>query len=109
MKYRNKSLNDIRPILEIDRLIHEPARFSIMAHLYVVESADFLFLERQTGLTKGNLSSHLSKLEIAGYVTINKEFVEKIPRTLISLSRKGSEAFKKYLSEMKWMLKNFES
>jgi DNA-binding transcriptional ArsR family regulator len=80
-----------------------------MAHLYVVESADFLFLERQTGLTKGNLSSHLSKLEIAGYVTINKEFVEKIPRTLISLSRKGSEAFKKYLSEMKWMLKNFES
>lgn len=55
-------------ISQIDRLIHEPSRFIIMAHLYVVESADFLFLMRPTGLTWGNLSSHLSKLEAAGYL-----------------------------------------
>ena len=59
----------------IDKLIHEPARYLIMSHLYVLESADFLFLLTQTGLTKGNLSSHMGKLEKAGYVTMVKEFV----------------------------------
>jgi len=78
------STEDLQPITEIDRLVHEPARFMIMACLYVVESADFLFLMRQTGLTRGNLSSHLSKLEAAAYVAVKKEFVDKIPRTLLS-------------------------
>jgi DNA-binding transcriptional ArsR family regulator len=88
----------------IDRIIHEPARLAIMSLLYVVESADFLFIERQTGLTKGNLSSHLMKLEEAGYVVIKKEFVEKIPRTLVSLSHSGREAFKRYVENMKGIL-----
>ena len=61
---------DRQPLADIDRVIHEPARLMILAYLYVVESADFLFLMRQTGLTGGNLSSHLSKLEAAGYVDI---------------------------------------
>ena len=65
------------PIMEIDKLIHEPARLLIMSHLYVVESADFLFLMRQTDLTFGNLSSHLAKLEKAKYVSIKKEFLGK--------------------------------
>jgi len=93
----------------IDRLIHEPARLSIMAVLYVVEGADFLFLEGQTGLTKGNLSSHLSKLESAGYIEITKEFVERIPHTLIGLTPSGREAFAGYLREMKSALGRFES
>lgn len=85
---------------DIDRIIHEPARLMILAYLYVVESADFLFLERQTGLTRGNLSSHLNKLEKSGYVRIEKEFVEKKPHTLIRLSPEGRLAFKVYKKNM---------
>jgi len=93
-----KNLNDkdFQPITEIDRIIHEPSRFLIMAYLSVVEGADFLFLLNQTGLTKGNLSSHLSKLEDAGYIEINKKFVGKIPRTLLRLTKKGRMAFQTY-------------
>jgi len=91
---------------EINRVVHEPARFLIMTYLYVVENADFLFLERQTKLTRGNLSSHLSKLESAGYVEINKEFVEKIPRTLLSLTKSGRKAFDEYRQNMKQVLDN---
>jgi DNA-binding transcriptional ArsR family regulator len=77
---------DVQPIAEIDRLIHEPARLMIMAVLYAVESADFVFLLRQTGLTRGNLSSHMSRPEAAGYVDIEREFVDKMPRTLLRLT-----------------------
>ena len=90
----------IQPIADIDRLIHEPARLMILAVLYVVESADFLFLMRQTGLTRGNLSSHIAKLETAGYIDIKKEFVDKIPRTLLRLTDKGREAFQTYRQDM---------
>jgi DNA-binding transcriptional ArsR family regulator len=89
---------------KIDRLIHEPARLSIVAHLSVVECADFLFLLRQTGLTKGNLSSHLSRLEEAGYVAVEKQFVEKVPRTLLRLTGRGREAFRSYRRQMKRVL-----
>jgi len=91
---------DLQPIADIDRLVHEPARLMILAILYVVESADFLFLMRQTGLTKGNLSSHMGKLETAGYIGIKKEFVDKIPRTLLRLTDKGREAFQTYRQGM---------
>ena len=91
-------------LAEINRVVHEPARFLIMTYLYVVECADFLFLERQTKLTRGNLSSHLSKLETAGYVEIKKEFVEKIPRTLLSLTKSGREAFDRYRQNMRRVL-----
>ena len=87
---------DIQPLAGLDRVIHEPARLMILAVLFVVESADFLFLLRQTGLTKGNLSAHMSRLEAAGYVQITKEFVDKIPRTLLRLTPKGREAFEEY-------------
>ncbi len=93
-----------QPLADIDRVIHEPARLIILAYLYVIESADFLFLMRQTGLTGGNLSSHLSKLEAAGYVDIKKEFVAKIPRTLLRLTDKGREAFRVYRQSMKQVL-----
>ena len=95
---------DQLPIASIDRLIHEPARFMIMAYLYVVESADFLFLMRQTGLTWGNLSSHLSKLEAAGYIAIEKEFLGKKPHTMLYLTNEGRVAFQEYRQSMKQVL-----
>lgn len=91
---------DLQPIADIDRTIHEPARLMILAYLYVVESADFLFLMRQTGLTGGNLSSHLSKLEAARYIDIEKEFVDKKPHTMLRLTDEGRAAFKKYRQSM---------
>ena len=63
-------------IQDVNRIIHEPNRLMIMAQLYIVESADFLFLQTQTGMTSGNLSTHLSKLESAGYVEVTKEFID---------------------------------
>jgi DNA-binding MarR family transcriptional regulator len=85
----------------IDRLIHEPARYQVMALLYVVESADFLFLRNQTGMTDGNLSSHLSKLEKAGYVQVKKEFVGKKPHTMLELTPEGRRAFDTYRAAMR--------
>ena len=98
------SNDDLQPLADIDRVIHEPARFMIMAHLYVVESADFLFLMHQTGLTFGNLSSHMSKLEAAGYIEIIKEFVGKKPHTMLSLTEAGRTAFQAYRQNMKQVL-----
>lgn len=90
----------------VDRLIHEPARFSIMANLYVVQSADCLFLQRQTGLTWGNLSSHLARLEEAGYIEVEKEFVGKKPHTMLHLTGAGRTAFDDYRESMKRILGN---
>jgi len=95
---------DLQPLAEIDRIIHEPARLLILAYLSVVESADFLFLMNQTNLTRGNLSAHLSKLEATGYVEIKKEFVEKIPRTLLCLTEEAKKAFQEYRRSMKQVL-----
>ena len=85
----------------IDPLIHEPSRLLIMAQLYVVQSADFLFLQRQTQMTPGNLSAHLRKLEDAGYVEITKEFIERKPHTALALTKKGRNAFKQYRRDIK--------
>jgi DNA-binding MarR family transcriptional regulator len=88
-------------IQNIDRLIHEPSRLTIMMHLYVVESADFQFLQHQTDMTPGNLSSHLRKLEDAGYVEVTKEFMDRTPHTALKLTKKGREAFKQYRKSVK--------
>ena len=93
----------------IDKLIHEPSRYMIMAYLYVVESADFLFLIRQTGLTWGNLSVHLSKLEATGYVAMGKEFLGKKPHTTVRLTSGGRAAFDEYRKNMKQALDNLPS
>ncbi len=85
---------------ELDRLIHEPARLSIMTVLGSVKSADFTFLGRVTGLTKGNLSSHMSKLEEAGLITIDKKFVGKKPNTSASLTRAGRTALDKHWKKL---------
>ncbi len=92
--------NQLQPIADIDRTVHAPARLMILAFLSVVESADFTFLMNQTGLTRGNLSSHMQKLEGAGYISIEKEFVDRIPRTLIRLTPEGREAIDVYRENM---------
>jgi DNA-binding MarR family transcriptional regulator len=89
------------PRLEIDRVIHEPARLVIVAHLYVVESADVVFLMRSTGFTWGNLSSHLAKLEEEGYIDIKKDFVDRKPHTMVELTKVGRVAFDAYRRQMK--------
>jgi DNA-binding MarR family transcriptional regulator len=73
----------------------------IMTQLYVVENADFLFLQHQLQMTPGNLSSHLSKLEEAGYVEIVKEFIERKPHTVLELTKKGRKAFMEYQQNLK--------
>ena len=98
-------MKDNQPILEVDRIIHEPARLLIVTILYMAEKADFLFLLNETGLTRGNLSTHLTKLETAGYVNIEKSFRGKIPQTLCSLTPSGQEAFEKYRKQINQFLK----
>jgi DNA-binding transcriptional ArsR family regulator len=92
--------DDLRSLTELDRLIHEPARLLIVTILSTVESADFLFLQRETDLTKGNLSAHLSKLENAGYVNIEKTFKGKLPLTVCKLTEAGQKAFDGYRQQM---------
>jgi DNA-binding MarR family transcriptional regulator len=99
---KNDGIDSTLPSMPmVDKLIHEPARLTIMTYLYIVETADFLFIMRQTQLTYGNLSAHMSKLEDAGYIEIIKEFVGKKPHTLLKLTKKGRTAFEDYRKQMK--------
>lgn len=95
--------NSIKELSSLDRVIHEPARLMIMTILFAVEEADFVYLQRECGLTQGNLSSHLSKLEEAGYLTITKTFKGKYPLTICKLTRKGREAFEGYSVKMRFV------
>lgn len=94
----------LHPLAGIDQVIHAPARLMVLTYLYVVESADYAFLIRLTGLTWGNLSTHLTKLEGAGYVAISKEFRGKKPHTTISLTRQGRAAFREYKKSLQQVL-----
>jgi len=89
----------------LDRLIHEPARLAIMTVLSSVNAADFVFLARTTGLTNGNLSSHLTKLEDAGLITIEKRFVHKKPNTNVELTPEGKTRVATHWSQLE-RLKN---
>ena len=91
----------IRTIADLDRVIHEPGRLMIVALLFAVERADFLYLLHETGMNKGTLSSHLSKLEEAGYVTVTKTYRGKVPQTLLSLTAVGRKAFEQYRRKLK--------
>lgn len=91
----------IQSLIDIDRLIHEPARLVLVSMLYAVESVDFTFLLRQSGLTKGNLSAHLSRLEQAGYVEVSKGYRGRVPQTVYSLTPAGRSAFQAYRACLK--------
>ena len=98
--------DELRAFGEVDRIIHEPSRTIILAILSAVESADFLYLQRETGLTKGNLSAHLSKLEEAGYVNIEKTYRGKVPLTLCRITDEGRTAFDDYRKQLKQFVEN---
>ncbi len=93
----------------VDRFVHEPARFALLAHLAVVEEADFVYLVHQTGLSAGNAGSHLKKLEEAGYLTATKSFVDNRPQTMYALTEGGRSAFAAYRVVMRELLDATES
>jgi DNA-binding MarR family transcriptional regulator len=95
---------DRHPLADLDRTIHSPARLMVMTYLYTVESADYIFLQNLTGLTWGNLSSHLSKLEEEGYVAVEKEIVGKKPHSMVCLTEAGRTAFRNYKLSMQQVL-----
>ena len=92
---------DLSGIADLDRMVHEPARLAVLSLLFVIESADFTFLMNQTGLTWGNLSAHLGKLEEAGYIASEKSFKRKRPNTSLHLTSEGRKAFREYARKMK--------
>ena len=98
---------DFSGIAGVNKLIHEPARVSIMTLLSVIEEADFIFVMNRTGLTQGNLSSHLARLEKAGLVNIEKTFKGKRPHTLLRLSKKGEKELTAYMTSMKTFINRF--
>lgn len=95
---------DAEEVASLDKVLHEPARLSVVACLAVVEDADFVFLQSQTGMTGGNLSSHVKKLEQARYVSIRKEFFESKPRTSLKLTAQGRKALNQYLKTIRELL-----
>ncbi|MCL4561633.1 MAG: transcriptional regulator [Chloroflexi bacterium] len=96
--------SDLSDLAEIDRIVHEPARLMIIAVLYVIDSADFTFVMNQTGITWGNLSAHMSKLEEAGYIEVEKSFKGKRPNTMLRLTAQGRTAFQTYRLKMRKLL-----
>ena len=96
--------SELHPLADIDQVIHAPARLMVLTYLYVVESADYVFLMRMTGLTWGNLSTHMSKLEEAGYIELLKEFKGKKPNTKVQLTEQGRTAFREYKKSMQKVL-----
>lgn len=96
--------SELHPLSRIDPVIHAPARLKLMTQLYVVEAADAAFLIRQTGLTWGNLSTHVGRLEESGYVVLEKGFRGKKPYTMVSLTSLGREAFREYRANMQQAL-----
>jgi len=97
------------PLANIDQVLHSPARLMIATHLYVVEAADAVFLRNMTGLTWGNLSAHLQKLEEAGYVSIEKSFKGRKPRTAIALTDAGRAALRGYRATMLQSLEDLDA
>jgi DNA-binding transcriptional ArsR family regulator len=90
----------------LDRLIHEPARLAILTALAACQSADYIFLQRLTGLTGGNLSSHLSKLEEGGLISLEKRFVDKKPNTQVQITDKGRTAIEQHWKQLESLRKD---
>lgn len=91
---------DPREISELDRIIHSPTRLKILLVLMSVEEADFTFISNAADLTRGNLSANLSKLEEAGYVKIEKKFIDRVPKTIVSISASGKKALEEYSNQL---------
>ena len=90
---------------QIDDLIHSRIRLAVMALLITVDEAEFVFLKEKVNATDGNLSVHLKKLEDAGYIAVKKEFINRKPKTMYSLTKTGKKAFEAYLDQLEKMIK----
>jgi DNA-binding MarR family transcriptional regulator len=93
----------------LDNLIHQPVRLRIVSSLSTLsedESMEFTFLRDLHELTDGNLGAHLRKLEEAGYVSLEKTFVDRKPRTFVALTRKGRKAFSEHVKALEQILKD---
>ena len=101
---KDSTRDAIDGVLGVDRLVHEPARLAILTVLSQVEHAEFSFLEMACRLSKGNLSSHLSKLEAGDLVTIEKRFVGKRPQTRAAITPAGREALARYRDQLKALI-----
>ena len=94
----------MQTLAEIDRMIHEPGRLMIVALLSAVDQADFLYLQHETGLNKGTLSSHISRLEEVDYVHVEKTYRGKVPLTLLRLTKVGRRSFERYRKSLREVL-----
>jgi DNA-binding MarR family transcriptional regulator len=94
----------IQTIADLDRVIHEPGRLMLVAILFAVDRSDFLYMQHETGMNKGTLSSHLSRLEEAGYVEVEKTYRGKVPQTLLRLTAAGRKAFEQYRRQLRGAL-----
>ncbi len=101
---RHQEADKLSDILNIDRLIHSPARLAILTYLFIVDEGDAVYLLNQTGLTWGNLSANISKLQEAGYIDVIKEFKNRKPHTVLKLTEAGRVAFLNYQARMKGVL-----
>lgn len=97
----NRAPDKLQAILDLDRLVHEPARLAILSVLSGVEWAEFKMVENLTRLTKGNLSSHLVKLEEGGYVAIHKGYRGKVPQTTLAITKQGQQALDRYWEQLR--------
>jgi DNA-binding MarR family transcriptional regulator len=101
---KKQTTDSLSEIINIDRLVHSPARLSILTYLSVVEEGDAVYLLNQTGLTWGNLSANVTRLQEAGYIEVVKEFKGRKPHTLLKLTNRGRKAFHDYQNKMKGLL-----
>jgi len=108
MKKKNRIFNVLHLAADIDKTVHEPARLLILSMLYVIDSADFVFLHTQSGLTRGNFSTHISKLEDRGFIDVTKEFVDRKPTTFYAITASGREAVETYRAQMTKILSELE-
>ncbi len=96
-------------LANLDKLIHEPARLAILTALSACESADFTALRRLTSLSDGNLSVQLSRLEEAGLVSIQKQFIARKPRSRVKITKKGNEAIQSHWERLNAIKKNADA
>jgi len=108
MTKQNPIFDVMRMAADIDKTVHEPARLLILSMLYVIDSADFVFLHNQSGLTRGNFSTHISKLEERGFIDVTKKFVGRKPTTIYKITPSGREALETYRKQMKKILAELE-
>jgi len=101
---KKQTTDSLSEIINIDRLVHSPARLSILTYLSVVDEGDAVYLLNLTGLTWGNLSANVTRLQEAGYVEVVKEFKGRKPHTLLKLTDRGRKAFHDYQNKMKGLL-----